>query len=70
MVWKKPSNEIYCKVIKYQWLEHKIGYINRYNHTLIYIVDFNDFMYKNASFRKRLINRKILKLERKLAKIK
>lgn len=70
MIWKKPNDEIYCKTIKYRWDYQKIGYINRYDHTLIYTMDISDFMYKNASLRKRLLNRKILRLERKLAKIK
>lgn len=70
MIWKKPNGEIYSKTIKYRWDNQKIGYINHYGHTLIYSLNLNDFMYKQASLRKRLLNRKILKLERKLAKIR
>lgn len=70
MVWKKLNDEIYCKTIKYRWDKQKVGYMNCYGHTLIYTMNLNDFMYRNASLRKRLLNRKILKLEKKLARIK
>lgn len=70
MIWKKPDGEIYSKTVKYRWEKQKIGYINHYGHILIYTVCLSDFMYKKPSLRKRLLRRKLNKLEKKLAKMK
>lgn len=70
MVWQKPNGEIYCKIVKYRYNYHKIGYINRYDHKLLYFTNLNDFMYKKKfSLRKRLLTYKVQKLQRKLDKL-
>lgn len=71
MVWQKTDGTIYCKIVKHQYDYHKPGYINRYGHSLLYSTNLNDFMYKKKlSLRKRLLTRKVKKLQRKLEKLK
>lgn len=54
IIWKRPNNDMYHKLVKGYYTSYHIGYKNQYEHEVIYIINLNSYK------RKRRINIKIL----------
>ena len=35
-MWRKPSGEVYHKIVRGYYTDYKLGYVNQYGHILIY----------------------------------
>lgn len=65
VIWQKPDGTIYYRKIK-NLFGYNVGYINAYNHKVIFSIDLNELFYrKKLSLRTRLINKLINWLEKK-----
>lgn len=61
------TNEYYHKIYKC-YFSHDIGYVNQYNHKVVYIVTYKEILERHKSI-KRLIRKLISFLENTLKKL-
>lgn len=67
--WYNRNNQsYYIKKYKHSFFVHdyKVGFVNQYNHEILYILDTNDLEFSREPLRKRLIKRVIRFLEHRI----
>lgn len=71
VVWHNQNNDtFYCKFVTGIYAKYEVGYVNQYNHKIVFVKDnVYEFQYKRSSLRLKVIRRLISflqKIERKL----
>ena len=60
VIWKKPDDTYYFRVIKGHYVDYKVGYINQYNHKIVLIIDSLEYRVskipKKERFKKKIID--------------
>lgn len=64
IVWKKPNNIYYYRVVKTHYTDYFVGYKNSYNHEIVLIITNLDYKIKKTPFKKRLKRRIINYIEK------
>lgn len=59
IVWKKPNNTYYYKIIKGHYCNYYVGYINQYGHEIVLIIDNLEYRVRKIPIKKR-IKKKII----------
>ena len=65
VIWYKPKdNSYYYKIVRGCYCNYEVGYINRYGHVIILVIDiFKDIYYK-PSLKKRVLTKIISFLQK------
>ena len=54
VIWVKPNGEIYHKYVSGMYADYHVGYINSYDHQIIYIIDNLYYRFERPPFKNRL----------------
>ena len=55
----KNDNSYYYKKVKGTYMKYEVGYINQYNHELIFVINVSDLIKNKEPLRNRVINKLI-----------
>lgn len=60
VIWRKPDNTYYYRIIKGHYFDYEIGYKNSYEHEIVLIIDNLEYRIRKISKKKR-IKEKVIK---------
>ena len=66
IVWKKGDNSFYYKLVRGTYTRYYVGFKNRYNHEVVYMIDKVYVLSNEPSFKQKCIKRIIRFLQKKL----
>lgn len=59
IIWKKPNNTYYYKIIKGHYIPYEVGYKNSYGHEIVLIISNLEYRVRKTPIKKR-IKRKLI----------
>lgn len=69
IIWKNHNNnKFYYKVVRGWYADYEIGYFNKYNHEVVFIIENVYFEKNKIPLKKRLLRKYISFLEKQLKK--
>lgn len=64
VVWQKPNGDIYHKFVSGHYSDYFVGFVNGYDHKVIYIIDDLHLPYKRPPFKMRFKRQLIYFIEK------
>lgn len=64
IIWRKPDNSYYYRIIKGHYNDYHVGYKNQYDHEIILIIDNLEYRIRKTSIKKRIKNKVINFIEK------
>lgn len=65
IVWERPNNTHYIRHVKGFYKNYYVGYMNQYNHKVLFVIRLRDYIQYDNRF-KMFLKRNILRLYKKI----
>lgn len=65
VVWKKPNNTYYYRLVKGKYADYFVGYKNQYDHEIVLIIDSLEYRIRKTS-KKKKFKKKVIEFIEKL----